>query len=524
MKDLKRFAVLLLTGVVTLSSACTLVPSAPDTGKDDGGRNAVVSVTDTGNNGNDADTQGSNETGTDDTNEGNTDNADPENTDGALMSEEDFLYAPMKCQYHAYCEGKVYFREYDYDDYFNSVILYFSDPFVINYQLGNTYRLYSIDADGNIELVNDKDTGSGALYALNGKLYSGEFYVRDDGKTASRVYSYDVKTGDKKTFDGFTDVLGTVGDCFISRTPATYDDSGYYSGKICIVNPETGENIAEAEGDLIGTDDYSGAAYVMDCDIDYDSSTTEVTITALYVYGNEIELAHLDNSYFENWFEDYAEVTCLQTTEDDLFVNLGYHSGTGYFYNEGFILDIQKDGSGFTKVCDTTEENFYIAHNNDGYTLNLYGYDYEYGPFVDLYSIGGSTGKQEAEGYIGQEYGVPYIHYSDDDVNDHLTFKKGDVSIYSDDTGKIRPLVLAEDYEPFGLKMGLYDENDYENSDTMELYNIEYAGNYVFFSLAEMARYPVDDVGWRMAYRGLHYYDFVKNLQTGEVKLIHEAQ
>ena len=38
-----------------------------------------------------------------------------------------------------------------------------------------------------------------------------------------------------------------------------------------------------------------------------------------------------------------------------------------------------------------------------------------------------------------------------------------------------------------------------------------------------MERYP-DDIGWRYAYTHSYIADFVLNLKTKEVKLIHEAQ
>ena len=524
----KRVLAMGLTMGLAICSACA---STPSVGKDEGNNqnaqiiannDANADQTDSNENGN-ADNSGQNDNtdNTDANNDANNDanatgNTSDTNTSGTVNAESSI--PAIKTSYHAYYDGKVYFRLYDYADFYDSVFLYFSDPFYLNDSVSYNRKIYAMDANGNVEVVEDHDQGSGTLFIVDGKLYSQYSFIGEDGSVHSSVYEYDLKTKKKNDWGIYTDVVDQVGDYLVCKTIPYYEGDVYVGSDYSLVNRATGQALASAPGEYLCGDDES--FYTLESYTNYDNNTMKVKIFRVDAKGQTV-IAEMDNSYFRDWYEKYAEAICFQMEDEDLFINVGNHAGTGHFYEQGLLLDVKKDGSGFKVVEESSPEFFYITEDANRYTINYSEYDYDEGKsFIKLIPEDGL----EADYYFGQRIQKPYTLSGDMFDGVSIPYNSGDTVIYADNSGKLYTLIKNEDIEKLGFKLGVDESVDYEEASITELYNIEYVNDFVFFSIGVMDRYPTDDIGWRYAYRASYRGDFVKNLKTGEVTKLHEAE
>ena len=99
---------------------------------------------------------------------------DPEPlTEPEKEEEEQFVLAQMDSKYHAYYDGKVYYREYKKSDYAEDIVLYYSDPFEGGlYNSTTPKKLCALNADGSVETITEEDHGQGVMYVIDGVLYS----------------------------------------------------------------------------------------------------------------------------------------------------------------------------------------------------------------------------------------------------------------------------------------------------------------------------------------------------------------
>ena len=497
MINIKRIGSLALAALLLTSTACTLsVPS------DKGGENQNAQIV---NAPSDPDTAPE---------------TDPEEPDAP--QEEQFVLAEMDSKYHSYCDGKVYYREYKKSDYAEDIMLYYGDPFTGGiYNSTTPKKLCALNADGSVETITEEDPGQGVMYVIDNVLYSQ--YFMEDGAEAdinpTHVYKYDLKTKERKDIPGYCQVEGRIGDDLILLSNSLYDVTGYVAGVYCIVDPKDYTISASFDsGTTFICSDYN-SMYGIKVDSDYSNGDPEFSATIYRAKsdGSVDTLATLDASNFSEWYMGYPEVTCYQIVGSHLFVNLGYYAGTGHFYQEGMILDIDTINKTYKKIADVDVETFYITEGMDGMFANYYQYNENDGISKPVCTPIDGSGELKAEDYAGQQYMKPYYHYADTD-----NFKSGEVSIYTDVAGKPTKLISKSDYDGFGYTLGIEEGVDYDIADQTELYNVEYAGNKLFFSIAIMERNSEYDVGWRYCYKVKKFANFVKDLKTGEVTKLYE--
>ena len=497
MINIKRIGSLALAALLLTSTACTLsVPS------DKGGENQNAQIV---------------KAPTEPDTAPETDPEEPE-----APAEEQFVLAQMDSKYHSYCDGKVYYREYKKSDYAEDIMLYYGDPFTGGiYNSTTPKKLCALNADGSVETITEDDPGQGVMYVIDNVLYS-QYFMEDGAEAdlnATHVYKYDLNTKEKKDIPGYCEVYGRVGDDLVLLSNSRYDVTGYVPGILCLVNPKdyTISSSFDAGTTYIGSDYDSMYGILVDSDYSKGDPEFSAKVFRGKADGTVDTVASFDPSYFSDWYMGYPEVTCFQTVGNHLFLNIGYYQGTGHFYQEGMIVDIDITNKSCKKVADVTTETFYVTEGMDGMFVNILDYNFENDKTETICIPVDGEGEMKAEDYSGQQYMKPYFHYGDTN-----NFKSGEVSIYTDVAGKPVKLISKSDYDGFGYTLGSEEGVDYDIANQTELYNVEYAGNKLFFSIAEMERNSEFDVGWRYTYKVKRFANFVKDLKTGEVKKLYE--
>ena len=437
-----------------------------------------------------------------------------ENVSSENTENEKTLLPPMETEFHAEYDGWIYYRQYNTEDLTNPIFPYFGTLYSYN-DSGKTRPIYRMDKDGNTEVYFKEDTGFGRICISDAKLFSQEFV--DNGSVgATEVYYHDLKTGDIYGLPEYKTVLGSYGDyVFAQRSPS---EEEYYYGTVSLIDATIFDEVAMVDGQYLGAD--ADGVYTYEVTGDYETQEYELTVSKLSYNGSTKVLCKLDNSYFEDWEMgwDKPEITCFQTVDDTVYMNVGLYGGTGHFYQYGFVVVAFKNTDNFYKVCDTENDTFYCMKTPESVDVIVNEWDEENQKKSVSYNVAGKL--TQLEEYIGEECGKPYIYYSLSDSNDR-PFNNGDVIIYPDASGKLETILEYDDYGQFGLAYGQVGD-DYDTADMCDLCNIEYVGNKLFFTYVEMERNPKEDVGWRMAYKHKRTMDFVKDLETGEVTLLFE--
>ena len=499
MTKMKRIGALLLTGLMIVCTACVFPVNL-----DKGGSNQNAQIT-----------------GSDDPVD--TPNVDPEPEPEPDVNEDEFALPSMNSKKHAYYDGKIYYRQYAKKDYADDIVLYFADPSSgLNYS-SETKKIVCLNPDGTLETITEEDKGFGDLYVIDGILFS-QYYLPDwsEGDMITTcVYQLDLTSKERYDIDGYSRILGRVGDLLVMQKNDYYENDEYRNGEICLVNPMDGTVFSSMTGSaqFIGTDD--NAMYGVQTKADYSKDVVEYTLSFYRCTkdGKSETIGELDNTYFADWgYLSYPEITCFQVVDNDVIFDVGYYEGTGHFFARGLIFDIQLDKNNtLKKIADVDADTFYCTKGDNGICVNYRSYNTD-SENTDTYCVPvDGASEVKATDYIGQKYQTPYVHYDKTSSNG-----SGDVSIYADLSGKLTTLIKKSDYEAFGYGFGMEEGKDYEVAGTTEVYDIEYAGNKLFFSVAEMERTPEHDIGWRYSYKVKKFANFVKDLKTGEVKLLYE--
>ena len=515
-------SILMSAGLIFLS-ACTAT-NLPSNDKDIVNSQASIddikdsgSTTDTDTNTTDTDTDGNDVQNGGEENNG----SDVSNTDA---EENEYILPAMDTKYHAMYDGYIYFREYRREDIVDPSMLYFGNTFNLQDNHKN-HTIHRMDSKGNVEVYTDTDPGMGDICIAGGKLFS-QKTISDDYKEVQRMdYYYDLESGETTELNGYSYLLGSYGK-YVFLSGYEWNDNGYYEYFPCVLNAETMEDITGAYlagQDLLGADE--DGVYTYSTLADFINEEFGVDIYMTDYSGKTKKIAELDNSQFTDWFFDWGgpEITCYQFLDDEVICNIGYYAGTGHFYQEGMILDIPKDGSGFKIVCDSGYANFYCTEKDGSININNYDLD---DTFDLVTSVTNLKGTEEKLGtYIGQKCGEPYVTYGETKIEGGSdlpeSLMSGDVTVFPDSTGEMYVLLYAKDYEPFGFKYG-QQTDDYDTSDMTEVYNIEYVGDFLFFTITDFERDSENDIGWRYAYTHKKTVDFVKDLKTGDVKKLFE--
>ncbi|MCR4649893.1 MAG: hypothetical protein K5776_12535 [Lachnospiraceae bacterium] len=517
----KKIAAILLAGSMVLLSGCVFGKQS-NVDKDYNEENAQLTES-TAENTDDALQTSENEKNGEETD--NTDNTDADakdnTTDSAskiFVDENTYLFPKMNTKYHAKYGDYTYYREYSADDFEGSVYLYFNQ----NYKFAEketVKRIMRVDREGNVEPFVDKDYGEGDMYAAGGKLFC-QARIIGGYNPSYNIYIYDLDNGTEMPLPGLGDLIGYYGDYVFTQANGLIAANGdpIYDA-ITIFDANTLKPVGECFGTYAGADETGVYTYKAELSTENDNASFDLFRTDYTGFTKTV--LHLNAEDMKDLYFDWspAEVTCIQSIGDYLFVNVGCYGGTGHFYQNGLLYSINKNTGKVELVTATTYDAFLAIKNDDNVSVFVSRYDDETSQtVVDSFVIDGM--KYQLEGYLYEKFGSAFINYDKRKIQSY-NFNYGDVGIYPTENGEVFEILDASEYEAFGFTFGQATE-DYDTSDYTDIYNIEYAGDFLFFTITTYTRQSGDDIGWRYAYVPVRTVDFMKNLKTGEIKILNE--
>ena len=497
-----------MTGALLFGTACLPGTGNVDTGKDENRNESQLAQADQ----NDQDSEENNNT-----EEGNNekDNDKEEN-----VSESNYELAPMDTKFHAFYDGKIIYREYKKGDLVSPVYVYFGISSQFDQETARTRNIMSLNDDGTTEVLLSDDLGYGTIYAYGDKMFSQAVIDDPNRDHVPGVYYYDFSANEYGYLDQYSNVNGGYKEYVFVECSYGYGNE-YIPGTI-IWDSKNNKEIAVANGDYLTADE--DGLYTTEFVYDYSG---DVTKTEFHMYktsyeGVSTELCYLD---YETYFTEigveaeWPEFTGYQMLEDRIVFNIGGYGGTGHFYQCGNLFYAMKDGSKFELIQENNQyPEFYCTEDENGIGINTVSYDYDKMEVIPLFCpLEGNP--KPIDNYEGQTWQKPYItgHYIVVAHDDN----EGIIETYPDATGNLVVLIEQEDYKKFGFEYG-YDADEYETAPITEIYNIEYLGDKLFYTVSYMERSPEDDIGWRYAYNYTRNVDFVKDLKTGEVSILFE--
>ncbi len=462
-----------------------------------------------------------------------TDNPDGETGTGGQKEAGKVSLPAMKTPNYASDGENIYYREYTAEDFSDPVYLYFSDPFVQNAEAQLGHKLHVMKPDGSIETITDFDPGFGRLCYAGGRIFSqGKNIIDMDYLT--RVYYVNIdEEYDYTTLDDYDYVFDAYGDYVICEK--RYEPSKGLNGGNSIIDAVTLKEVTTVDGFYLGAD--KNGVYTYQC-----SEGTRVNPEDMFVNiyltdydGNTKLIGEIgqeefskNESYYTDGVIDYGlfEIPVFQIMDDIVVFNVGYYSGTGHFFSGGVVCFVMKQGGAYY-VCNNDFEGFVCTETPDAVCVSVERYDYDAGDYVtETYSIAG--GIAEAVGYTGEKPGEAFVERGDnpdrackDVYGNEVELKKGDVGIYNGYDGVCTRLLTREETEALGYNLIPEDETEDDGPRT-EIYNVEYVGDKLFFTISYMKRQASEDIGWRYAYRHSLSTDFVKDLSTGEITVLAE--
>ena len=432
-----------------------------------------------------------------------------------VTTQQKVVLPDMGADYHAELDGKIYYREYGKDDFSDSIILYFSDPFEPAMGYAGEHRIMCMTEDGRTEVAFEGDKGFGPIYAAGGKLFLQE--RESEGDFVYDLYCINPDGTDKTCLEGYCNMIDCVGDYIFCKIKS---GESYFSYKFAILDAKTLSEVAVVDGEYLGADESGVYSYVRTDNqgglmnnlyltffkTDYNGSTK--------VAGEVTPEFFSGDADYQLEYEEYSilEVPCFQILKDCIVFNVGYYQGTGHFYTGGIIGYIMKNETSPYYCTKTSWENFYATETDEGIAVFHNGIE-----GMEKTAIAGVGA--DAVDYESEKKAVPYVYSESKIASYGKRYDVGDVVIYADDSGELTTLLKASEYEEFGYTT---KNNDYENGPVTEIYNIEYTGDKLFFSIAKMEHMPENDIGWRIAYRHSQTADFVKNMTTGKIDMLGE--
>ena len=437
----------------------------------------------------------------------------------------------MDVTYHATDGTYTYYREYKMDDFSDPVYLYFSSPFTQNAEGSRMHVIRRMDSDGNIETLTDKDPGFGQMYYAGGKLFSQGMNIKQEGYSTVYYWDLENKESSYKTREDYTYLQGVYGD-YIFCEKLYKPDEGCNGGN-CIVNAKNMSELASVDGIFLGADEKGMYWYERTEGTEVETKDLFVKIYVTDYQGNTTLIAEIgpeefakNETYYSEGISDYGllEIPCFEIFDDIVVFNIGYYAGTGRFFSGGIVCYANKEGHGSYYVCNNSFEGFLATYTDTGVSVTICDYDPENEAYDSItYSLAG--GMNEVKGYNGEKKDEVFVCREDspkkqcvDLDGNTVQLQKGDVAVYAGDDGMAYRLLTKDEYESFGYVVVSDDES--ESAPKTELYNAEYVGDKLFFTVSYMAREESEDIGWRYAYRHSLSTDFVKDLKTGEVKVL----
>ena len=326
-----------------------------------------------------------------------------------------------------------------------------------NYSPTRSYKnkLIRLEQDGN-EYTVIEDAGADTICVTNDKI----FYESTIGNT-NKVYSIDLEGNNKEEYvEGNMKYL--VGDYIYVQ--GSIGAQGM--NKIDAINIKNGKMTTIVDdGTLVGVAD-DNIYYVV-------SNYKDIgTLKIGYIKGSENQgtVATVSKSEYDDsdYSLDYSNVSFIEFkyVDNKVKIAVGDIQGTGYFVQQGFIVEMDADGNNVTKTPITVDDE------TPEMVLNLKAFAVKMG-----------------------DGGLMYTNPKTNETTEIITYKE------------------------LSKKLGIeVDDGEY----TMSIYSADVMGTELYIILDSGVHNPAEDMGWRYSYKREKTVAFKYDLEKEEIEVIYE--
>ena len=415
----------------------------------------------------------------------------------------------MENKLYAEWDGNIYFRQYSDEDIDKGALwANFGD-------IPDTMKeLMCLTPDGELTQVGT-DCGCGAMYIVNGRLYSQcRKYTDPDNKEESAwhyiVYSCGLDGSDIKEYAS-SRVMAVRGGNIICV--GDYEKPGVtiidgYTGQERILVDETVSYLDATEKEVFffrqpRVDDESFVYDTVLYSVDYDGRVREL---ATFTVEECAELIGEDPEYMSS-----IQIPYFKIWGDDIYLSAGWYAGTGNMYQGGAIYSMKKDGSDRKIEAISYDEMFYLYDDGANKALLCSMIDEESGKVAEngkmmpISLIGQAPQNIFLRPAYGYPYDEPYVHGSTNSV-----------LFYPDTSGICYVLLTAQDREELSIEAYV------DGSFNQDIKDIEYLDGKLFFTVTDLTYNPEESIGWRDGYDRGRTACYCKDMKNGEIRLLYE--
>lgn len=431
----------------------------------------------------------------------------------------------MENKLYAEWDGNIYFRQYSDEDIEQGALwANFGD-------ISNTEKeLMCLTPDGELTQAGT-DYGCGAMYIVNGRLYSQKKVWEGDVNNIGEyvVYSCNLDGSDVREYAS-AEVFAVRDDkviCGGYMNRAWYLASPYTYSSLSYIDAQTGEEhiLVEAKTDsyyyLGATEEgifYYGDYYNRDVDswdlriysVDYEANILNLTTVTATEFADDHDLNM-------KYFTPYLDIPYFRIMGDELYFVIGWYDGSAEMFQDGSIYSMKLDGSN-RKMEAVAYNQFYYLYD-DGVNRALY---YEPSALVQPEGKKPIILKGEEPQNIElrepyQSYDEPYVYSSTayDPVN-HTVYPDTSVLLYPDTSGICYVLLTEQDCEE--LSIDAYVDGHF----SQDIKDVEYLDGKLFFTVTDLTYSFEDSIGWRDGYVRGRTACYCKDMESGEIRLLYE--
>ena len=427
----------------------------------------------------------------------------------------------MENRLYAEWDGSIYFRQYSDEDIEKGALwANFGD-------IPDTEKeLMCLAPDGELIQVGT-DYGCGAIYIVNGRLYSQcRKYADPDNKEESAcyyvVYSCELDGSDIKEYAS-SRVMTVKGGNIICV--GDYEKPGLtiidgYTGQEHILVDEAVFYLDATEKEVFffrqpRIDDESFVYDTVLYSVDYNGRVREL---ATFTVEECAEMLGEDPEYMSS-----IQIPYFKIWGNDIYLSAGWYAGSGNMYQGGAIYSMKKDGSECKVEALSYDDIFYLY--DDGINRALLcstideksGRVAENGRMLPISLIGQAPQNITLRPAYGYPYDEAYVYSSTAyDPLDHSVYPDTSVLLYPDTSGICYVLLTEQDCE--GLSVDAY----VDGSLNQDIKDIEYLDGKLFFTVTDLTYNPEESVGWRDGYDRGRTACYCKDMKNGEIRLLYE--
>ena len=410
----------------------------------------------------------------------------------------------MENRRYAEWDGSLYFRQYSDEDIEKGALWAgFGD-------IPDTVKeLMCLTPNGELIQVGT-DYGCGAMYIVNGRLYSQcRKYTDPDNKEESAgyyvVYSCELDGSDIKEYAS-SRVMTVKGGNIICV--GDYEKPGLtiidgYTGQERILVDEAVSYLDATEKEAFfyrqpRIDDESFVYDTVLYSVDYNGRAREL---ATFTVEECAELLGEDPEYMSS-----IQIPYFKIWGNDIYLSAGWYAGTGNMYQGGAIYSMKKDGSDLKIVAVSFSEYFYLYDDGVNKVLYCRPKDADLG-YTEMGAVS-LTGEAPQDIRLRESYtpyDEPYVYGTTNSV-----------LFYPDTSGICYVLLTAQDSEELSIEVYV------DGSFNQDIKDIEYLGGKLFFTVTDLTYNSEESVGWRDGYDRGRTACYCKGMESGEIRLLYE--